>query len=154
MRRPYGFVRYRVFERGRLVLVVEGENLFVNDGRPALAKLLGGDSAGEFASAIGFGSSGTAPSVTDSVLTAAAYYKALGSHSQDGTGSVTFNWSLDGSDTGAQGITIQELGLFADRTSVALPGSVSPAPLLARKSIAPISFGASMSITGSWTLTF
>jgi len=147
-------VRYRVFERGRLVLAVEGENLFVNDGRPALAKLLGGDSAGEFASAIGFGSSGAAPSVTDSVLTAAAYYKALGSHSQDGTGSVTFNWSLDAIDVGAQGITIQELGLFADRTSVALPGSVSPAPLLARKSIAPISFGASMSITGSWTLTF
>jgi len=154
MKRPLGFVRYRVFESGRLVLVVEGENLFVNDGRPALAKLLGGDSAGEFASAIGFGSSGTAPSVTDSALTAAAYYKALSSHSQDGTGSVTFNWSLGATDTGAQGITIQELGLFADRTSVALPGSVSPAPLLARKSIAPISFGASMSITGSWTLTF
>jgi hypothetical protein len=147
-------VTFRVFVRGRLVGVITGGNLFVNDGRPALAKLLGGDAAGEFASAIGFGSSGTAPAATDTGLTAAAYYKTLDSHSQDGSGSVTFNWSLGAEDTGAQGITIQELGLFADRTSVGLPGSTAPTPLLARKTIAPISFGPSMSITGSWTLTF
>jgi len=154
MKPPYGFVVLRVFERGRLVGVISGGNLFVNDGRPALAKLLGGDTAGEFATAIGFGSSGTAPAATDAGLTAAAYYKTLDSHSQDGTGSVTFNWSLGATDSGAQGITIQELGLFANRTSVALPGSTAPTPLLARKTIAPISFGPSMSITGSWTLTF
>jgi hypothetical protein len=136
------------------VYAAEGANLFVNAGRPALANLLGGDTAGEFASAVGFGSSGTAPSVTDTTLTAPSYYKAVDSHAQDGTGSVTFNWSLGEPDTGAQGITIRELGLFADRTAVALPGTTEPTPLLARKTIAPISFTSGMNITGSWTLTF
>ena len=64
MRRPIGIVRMRVVERGRVVWEHEGRNLFVNVGRPALAALLGGDTTGEFASAVGFGSGSTAPTVT------------------------------------------------------------------------------------------
>jgi hypothetical protein len=154
MRRPIGIVRIRVVERGRVVWEHEGRNLFVNVGRPALAALLGGDATGEFASAVGFGSGSTAPTVTDTSLTAAAYYKSLDAHSEDGNGGLTLNWSLTTADTGAQGITIQELAIFANHGSAALPGSTAPTPMLARKTIAPIVFGSGMSISGTWTLTF
>ncbi len=143
-----------VFRRGRLLYEAAGENLFVNAGLPALAALLGGDTAGEFAAAIGFGSGAGAPTVNDTALTAPGYYKSLDSHSEDGNGSVTLNWSLTTGDTGADGITIQELALFANHTGVGLPGTAAPAPMLARKTISPIVFGANMSLTGSWTLTF
>jgi hypothetical protein len=140
--------------RARLVYAAAGANLFVNAGLPALAALLGGDTVGQFASAIGFGSGSKAPTVNDSGLTAPAYYKALDSHSEDGNGSVTFNWSLTTADTGAQGITIQELALFANHNGAGLPGTSAPAPMLARKVISPIVFGANMGISGTWTLTF
>jgi hypothetical protein len=126
----------------------------VNAGRPALAALLGGDTAGEFAAAVGFGSGLTAPAVTDTALTAPAYYKALDGHSEDGNGSVTLNWSLTAADTAAQGLTIQELAIFANHASAGLPGTAAPTPMLARKTIAPIVFGPGMSISGTWTLTF
>jgi hypothetical protein len=166
MKRPCGIVRVRVFHctssatiehgapRGRLIYEAAGENLFVNAGLPALAALLGGDTTGEFAAAIGFGSGATAPTMADTALTAPAYYKALDSHSEDGNGSVTFNWSLTTGDTGAQGITIQELALFANHGGVGLPGTTAPTPMLARKTISPIVFGANMSVSGTWTLTF
>jgi hypothetical protein len=154
MRRPIGIVRIRLVEGGRIVWTYEGKNLFVNAGKPALAALLGGDTTGEFAAAVGFGSGSNAPTVNDSALTAPAYYKALDGHTEDGNGGLTLDWSLTTSDTGAQGLTIQELALFANHASAGLPGTTAPTPMLARKTIAPIAFGAGMSISGTWTLTF
>lgn len=152
--RPSGTVRLALFECGRLLRTLEQCNLFVNAGLPALAALLGGDTTGEFAAAIGFGSGATAPAASDAGLTAPAYFKALDSHSEDGAGSVIFNWSLTTGDAGAVGITIQELGLFANKNGVGLPGTTQPSPMLARKTISPIIFTANMSLSGSWTLTF
>lgn len=154
MKRPVGTVRLKLFRHGKLIWTFEENNLFVNTGLPALASLLGGDTTGQFASAIGFGSNGTAPALTDSALTAPAYYKALDGHSEDGQGSVTFTWSLGSSDSGAVGMTIQELGLLANQSSVTLPGTTAPAPLLARKTISAISFTSGMNLSGSWTLSF
>ena len=152
--RPHGTVRFQVFEHRRLIATVEDHNLFVNSGLPALAALMGGDTSGEFATAVGFGSGSATPALTDTSLTAAAYYKVLDSHTEDGAGSVSFNWSLGPADTGAVGISIQELGLFANKTVVVLPGTTQPTPLLARKTISPILFTSSMSLSGIWTLTF
>ena len=154
MKRPIGIVRIRLLERGRVAWEHEGRNLFVNAGLPALAALLGGDTSGEFAAAVGFGSGSNAPAMTDRALTTPAYYKTLDSHSEDGNGSVTFNWSLTTGDTGAVGITIQELAIFANHGSTGLPGTTAPTPMLARKTIAPIVFSSGMSISGTWTLTF
>jgi hypothetical protein len=154
MRRPIGVVRFRLIKDGRIVWMFEGRNLFVNAGKPALAALLGGDTTGEFAAAVGFGSGSNAPTVTDTGLTAPAYYKALDGHSEDGIGGLTLNWSLTTSDTGAQGLTVQELAIFANHSNAGLPGTTAPTPMLARKTIAPIVFGAGMSISGTWTLTF
>ena len=152
--RPRGMVRFQVFEKRRLIATIEDRNLFVNAGLPALAALMGGDTSGEFATAVGFGSGATAPALTDAGLTAPAYYRSLDSHAEDGAGSITFNWSLGVGDAGAVGITIQELGLFANKTVVVLPGTTQPTPLLARKTISPILFTSSMSLSGVWTLTF
>ncbi len=153
-RRPCGRVRLAITIDGRVIQTLEDSNLFVNAGLPALAALIGGDGGSQVAAAIGFGSGGGAPVVTDVGLTGPAYYKALDSHSEDNAGSVTFNWSLTTGDAGAVGMTIQELGLFANRNSIALPGANAPAPLLARKTITPIVFTSNMSLSGSWTLTF
>jgi hypothetical protein len=154
VKRPRGMVRVCVYDHHRLIALIEDHNLFVNAGLPALAALTGGDTSGEFAAAIGFGSGTNAPTVNDTGLTAPAYYKSLDSHSEDGLGSVTLNWSLGTADTGAVGIDIQELGLFANKTTVTLPGTSQPTPLLARKTISPILFTSSMSLSGTWTLTF
>ena len=153
-KRPQGMVRFQVFENRHLIAAVEDRNLFVNAGLPALAALMGGDTSGEFATAIGFGSGGNTPTPTDAGLTAPSYYKSLDSHAEDGAGSVTFSWSLGAGDTGAVGITIQELGLFANKTVVILPGATQPTPMLARKTISPILFSTNMSLSGIWTLTF
>ena len=154
MRRPIGIVRIRLVQRDGIVWRYEGRNLFVNAGRPALAALLAGDTAGQFATAVGFGPGSNPPLATDTGLTAPAYYKALDAHSEDGNGSLTLNWSLTTADTGAQGITIQELAIFANHASAGLPGTTAPTPMIARKTIAPIVFTAGMSISGTWTLTF
>ncbi|MBF6569055.1 MAG: hypothetical protein IVW54_09280 [Candidatus Binataceae bacterium] len=157
-RRPTGIVGIRIFRHGMLIGTHDSPNLFVNAGLPALAALLAGDTAGQSATAIGFGSGSNAPALTDTGLSSPAYYKALDSHAENGTnpgsGSVQLNWSLVAADSGAQGITIQELGLFANPTAVALPGTNSPTILLARKTISPITFSSGMSLTGTWTLTF
>jgi hypothetical protein len=153
-KRPVGMVCVELFDHGRLLAVIEDRNLFVNAGLPALAALTGGNTSGEFAAAVGFGSGSNAPTVADTGLTAPAYYKSLDSHSEDGAGSVTFNWSLGVADTGAVGMNIQELGLFANTTTITLPGSTQPTPMLARKTISPILFTSSMSLSGVWTLTF
>jgi len=152
--RPQGVVTLKLFRSGRLIKESKSGNLFVNSGLPALAALLGGDGAGEFASAVGFGSGSNAPAVTDTALAAPVYFKALDSHSEDGAGSVTFNWSLTTADTAAIGITVQEIALFANKTSVVLPGTTAPGPMLARKTISPIAFTSGMSLSGTWTLTF
>ncbi|MGH7906111.1 MAG: hypothetical protein ACREP6_05740 [Candidatus Binataceae bacterium] len=158
VKRPRGAVMVRLFRHGQLIMAARGENLFVNAGLPALASLIAGDTGGQFASAVGFGSGAAAPAITDTALTAPAYYKLIDSHAENGgnpgAGSVQFNWSLTTADSGAEGITIQELGLFANPGAIALPGANAPATLLARKTITPIVFGPNMSLTGTWTLTF
>lgn len=152
--RPRGMVRFELFNNGRLIATVADHNLFVNSGLPALASLMGGDTSGEFAAAVGFGSGSNTPALTDTGLTTPAYYKSLDSHSENGAGSVTLNWSLGVADAGAVGVNIQELGLFANNTTVVLPGTTQPTPMLARKTISPILFTSSMSLSGVWTLTF
>jgi len=124
--RPKGLVR--LFNKGQLLW--ECENLFVSSGLPALANLIAGISAGQYVTAIGFGSGTAAPAATDTSLGATpAYYNAIGAHSFPSSGAVQFNYSLTTADYGANGITIQELGLFANSADVGMPaaaGSSNP----------------------------
>jgi hypothetical protein len=62
-------------------MVWECRNLFVNAGLPALANLMAGVSAGQYALAVGFGTGGTTPTVNDTDLGASPkYYNAVGAH--------------------------------------------------------------------------
>jgi hypothetical protein len=122
--RPKGIVR--LYTRGRLLW--EEENLFVDAGLPLLASLIAGVTTGQYVTAMGFGSSGTAPTTSDTVLGGTpAYYNAIGATSFPSPGSVQFDYSLASSDYGAIGITIQELGLFANSTAIALPSAIGSA---------------------------
>ena len=154
--RPRGIVTFEVRRHGKLLYRSRSKNLFLNAGLPALASLLGGVTPGEFIAAIGFGSGNAPPTLADAALTAPMYYKAIGAPTFDGLGSVTMAWTLvaSGGDAGAIGITIQELALFGNTGSLSLPRGTAPAPILARKVIAPLAFGAGMSISGTWELTF
>jgi hypothetical protein len=116
--RPRGTVRLYY----RNVLIWQRDNIFVNAGLPALANLIAGVTAGQYVTAIGYGSGNIVPSAADTSLSPGpAYYNAIGAHSFPSSGSVQFNYALLTSDYGASGITIQELGLFANSGSVALP---------------------------------
>jgi hypothetical protein len=91
----------------------------------ALANLIAGITAGQSVTAMGFGSGASAPGASDTGLSAApAHYNAIGSYSFPSPGSVQFNYSLQTTDYGASGMTIQELGLFANSGAVALPSAV------------------------------
>lgn len=122
--RPRGTVR--IFNDGRLVC--ERRNLFVNSGLPCLANLIAGVTAGQSVAAVGFGSGNTAPAPGDVALAAApAYYNAIGAHSFPTPGTVQFAYALTAADYGANGMTIQELGLFANPAAIALPAAIGTA---------------------------
>lgn len=125
MKRPKGIVKIC---RGGWP-VCESQNLFVNAGLPALANLLAGATTGEYALAIGFGSGNTAPTVADTDLgLAPKYYNAVGEHTFPNPGSVQFSYALTAStDSAATGITVREVGLFANTAAIGLPTAIGTA---------------------------
>jgi hypothetical protein len=125
VKRPTGIVR--IFNRGALMW--ECRNLFVNAGLPALANLMAGVTSGQYALAIGFGSSATAPTVNDTDLNALPkYYNAVGAHTFPSSGSVQFNYALAATtDYGALGMIVQEVGLFANGAAAAMPAAIGTA---------------------------
>ncbi|MGZ4826145.1 MAG: hypothetical protein ACXVY9_02195 [Terriglobales bacterium] len=125
VKRPKGIVR--IFSRGALVW--ECRNLFVNAGLPALANLIAGVTSGQYALAVGFGSGPAAPTVADTDLsTAPKYYNSVGIHTFPNSGSVQFNYALSATaDYGALGMTVQEVGLFANGAAAAMPAALGTA---------------------------
>src|SRR5260370_30068727 len=125
VKRPKGIVR--IFRRGALVW--ECRNLFVNAGLPALASLMAGVTSGQYALAVGFSSGGAAPTVNDTDLgTSPKYYNAVGTHTFPNAGSVQFNYALTATaDYGALGMTVQEVGLFANGAAAAIPAALGTA---------------------------
>lgn len=118
--KPQGIVRLYNGDQ----LIWEGRNLFVNAGLPSLANLIAGVTAGQYVATIGFGSGATAPAVTDAGLSSTpSYYNAIGAHTFPSAGSVQFAYSLLTSDYAANGLTIQELGLFANSGNVSVPSA-------------------------------
>jgi hypothetical protein len=131
--RPKGIVR--LYKRGRLLW--ERENLFVNAGLPALANLIAGVTTGQYLTVIGFGSGATTPAAGDIGLAATpAYYNTIGAHTFPSSGSVQFNYSLLTNDYAAAGMTIQELGLFANSSVVTIPAALgTPNPAWASATV-------------------
>lgn len=133
----------KVFRRGVLApeLCVDEKNLIVDGSKSLLAHLLGGDVTNRSITTIGFGTSGSAPSGSDTALTG-AFTKAIDAHSYPLTNTVEFDFSLASGEN--NGMAILEFGLIT-------AGSV----LFARKnrSVA-LNKDSTISFSGAWTITF
>jgi hypothetical protein len=177
-RRPRGEVR--LYRDGKEFY--RGSNLFVNAGLPALAKLLAGVATGEYVIAIGFGDGGdpvtSPPTVEDiDLFGPMKYYKPVYQATEDGNGNVTFAWQLVGTagafpgnpdadavraresvagiDFGAFGMTVSEIGLFGNLSGISLPGTITPAPMIAHALLGvTVEFFSGVNIASTWTLSF
>jgi hypothetical protein len=127
-RAPRGLVR--LWRDGRLI--AETHNLVVNAIAPLLAQLIAGvTSPGtnelNYVTIAGFGSGSAAPAVTDTGLTAPWFNNNVSGYSFPSAGSVTFNYGLTSAvDYAAYGMTVQELGLFANTGARGLPAAQRP----------------------------
>jgi hypothetical protein len=116
-RRPTGIIK--MYKDG--VKLWETRNLIVNEGLGCMAETLAGNTAFKVA-AVGFGSGSTPAAVTDTDLSGAQkYYNAVGSATFPTSGTVSFAFSLTTTDFAANGLVLQELGLFANNASGTLP---------------------------------
>jgi hypothetical protein len=154
-----GVIRVRAFKRGRLLWTREIENTVVDAHAVPTANLLGGDVANNSVTAIGWGSGVAAAAAGDTVLTAPAYYKAVTSHSYPVAGKVRFAFALiGGTDTGANGINLQELGLFCNTGPASLPftqpsGAPPSMTLFARQLMGLGVYSSALTFNMTWDIT-
>ena len=135
-----GELTIRVFRNGELIHEDVEKNQIVNLARTSLTKLIAGDGSGFQLTKIGFGTSGTAATATDTALTS-AFVKALGSHSYLAFNIVQFNWTLENDE--ANGIAIQEMGIISINDT-----------LFARRTRAAINKTSDLRIEGNWKIFF
>jgi len=153
-----GRVIVRAYRRGKFLWQRERENLVVTAHGTPTSKLLGGTVTNQSIGAFGVGS-GTVPvAITDTQLTAPAYYKAVGTPTYPAAGQVSFPWTLvGGTDTGAYGVNIQEIGLFCNTGAISLPVYESSAPpsmtLYAHVLLGLGVYGSSLTFSGAWIIT-
>ena len=118
MKRSTG--RVRLWRDG--LLICERDNLVVNAGLPVFASLAAGVTTGQSVSVVGYGSGNSAPSVGDTDLTLAPkYYNAVGAATFPSAGTVEFAFAITAADYAAYGLNVQEIGLFANTSGVAIP---------------------------------
>jgi hypothetical protein len=123
---------------GEIIDRYEGNNLVVNSGKLNVCKLLGGDATGKKLTHISVGTNPTPPSLTDTAITG-AFSKAIDSVAYVGNNIVQFIYSIAGTE--ANGITIQEAGLFNDS-----------GVLFARKQRSPIVKTSAIALEGVWEI--
>jgi hypothetical protein len=129
-------VQRRDLRTGRMVWDREGENLEVYGGATCKAYCLAGQST--YAPiAVGFGSGVVAAALGDTELTSPVYVKPLSgtvindasdgvavTAASNGPASVKYTWSINAGsirDYALTGMTITEVGLFANPSSIVLP---------------------------------
>lgn len=136
-----GIFELIVKKDGKVIETYRDDNLIVNGARNQAARLFAGDGANRAIANIAFGTSGSAPAVTDTAITG-AYTKAVSGFEYPETGQVQTNWELGTSEN--NGMAIMEFGLLsADGT------------LLCRKvRERPINKETDISIEGHWKWIF
>lgn len=141
VRAPSGRLVLDIFKDGVLLEHWDVPNLIVDGSKSLLASLLGGTTVNKFVTKVGFGTSAVAPATGNTTLTAPVY-KNVDSVTFPATGQVQFNFSLASGE--GNGTSISEFGLLtADNT------------LFSRRiRNTPIVKDATISFTGSWTVTF
>jgi hypothetical protein len=136
-----GIFNAKVFSSGKLIDNILEENLIVNGARLQMARLVAGEVTGRNITEIAFGTSGTNPDKSDTVITNQFVKPVLG-FSYPESGNVQIGWNLLVTEN--NGMAIMEFGLLtADGT------------LFARKTrVSPIYKASDISIEGHWTIIF
>ena len=136
-----GIFKMTVRKNGKVIEEYEDHNLIVNGARNQAARMFAGDVTGRSIKSIAFGTSGTAPVVTDTAITG-AYTKDVEGFSYPDMGQIQTNWELGTNEN--NGMALMEFGLLsADGT------------LLCRKVREnPIYKESDISIEGHWTWIF
>jgi hypothetical protein len=138
----HGTFRMIVFKGGELIETYEDKNLIVNGARDAVAHYLHGDFEGNLTIAsIAFGTNGTAPSLTDTVIPD-AYMKPVTGYAQPETGAIQINWTLGPAE--CNGVAIREFGLVTE-DGMLFSRKIRENPLPKESDI---------SIEGQWTIEF
>ena len=128
-------------QQGELVLSIDKNNLVVTAGKTAASRLLGSYTANKNVTQFGVGTGSAAATLADVAPLTGQVKKNVGSVAYPDSSSVLFNWTID--YTEANGLTVQEMGLFcADNT------------LFARIVTDPIVKTSSIRLVGSWKISF
>jgi hypothetical protein len=136
-----GIFWIKVFRSGKLIEEFLDENLIVNKARFQMAHLVAGEWSERAITKIAFGTSGTDPDLSDTIITN-QYVKPILGFSYPENGRVQFNWNLLVTEN--NGMAIMELGLLT-----------TDGTLFARKTrINPIHKESDISIEGHWTIIF
>lgn len=136
-----GIFKMVVRKNGKVVEEYEDHNLIVNGARNQATRLFAGDTTKRPIARIAFGTSGTAPEVTDTAITG-AYTKAVEGFEYPAMGQIQTNWELGVSEN--NGMAIMEFGLLS-----------GDGTLLCRKVRKnPIYKESDISIEGHWTWIF
>lgn len=136
-----GTFRAKVFEGDALIREIEEKNLVVNGGLDALSKFLSNVSVNKYLASMSAGTSGTAPTPTDTAIAGAVNKAITITPTYPTVGTVLFDLIFDYGD--ANGITIQEFGIFCQDGT-----------LFARRTVAPIVKTISIRVEIQWLFTF
>jgi hypothetical protein len=142
-----GILRYNVYRHltGEKILIekFEDHNLILTGARIQMAHLTAGDVEGRHVTQIAFGTNGTNPDVSDTIITN-PYKKAVSGFEYPDAGNVKFNWGLGVGE--ANGLAILEFGLLtADGTLYSRRVRESGLPIYKQPDI---------SLEGSWEIDF
>ena len=134
-----GILTIRVHKNGILIAEHVENNLIVNGARDQVVRLIAGNTVGRNIAQIAFGTNGTTPEVTDSVITQ-QYARPINGFSYPAMGQVQFDWELPVTEN--NGMAIMEFGLLTD-----------DGMLFARRTRRyPIHKESDISIEGHWTI--
>lgn len=135
-----GRVSIKVYNReGRVIQRIDQDNLIVNVGKQAMARLLGAADSNKRVTQIAFGTSGVPVSGGQTAITS-SYVKALDGVTYSGTSAI-FQYALEYNEN--NGMTIQEFGLLCDDNT-----------LFSRITRNSLQKTADIRLTGTWTITF
>jgi hypothetical protein len=132
-----GTFRCKVYKRGELILEYVDKNLVVQAGLDWIGKMIAGDTVTSTLTKVGFGTSNTAPSLSDTSLT--SVFSKPANSVDNHTGTITVDWQLDPGE--CNGRTIQEFGLM-----------LSEDYLFAMKIVLVIAKEIDTRATGTWTI--
>lgn len=136
-----GVFEMKVYKSNKLIEQISDNNFIVNAAKDQMAHLVAGESEGRHITSIAFGTSNTAPTPDNTVITG-QWSKTLLGYSFPENGKARFDWRLEVNEN--NGMAIREFGLLT-----------ADGNLFARITRTnPINKESDISIEGNWTIIF